>query len=75
MRATVVLALAVLALAGCGGGSARPAAPGGSTLATTWRDPDGDGFLSPGPGEPLRDRVELARGRPRPPAPWRPSRS
>jgi 3',5'-cyclic AMP phosphodiesterase CpdA len=59
MRATVVLALAVLALAGCGGGSSRPAAPGGSTLATTWRDPDGDGFLTPAPGEPLRNRVEL----------------
>jgi len=59
MRATVVIALAVVALASCGGGSSRPAAPDGSTLATTWRDPDGDGFLAPAPGEPLRDRVEL----------------
>jgi 3',5'-cyclic AMP phosphodiesterase CpdA len=60
MRATVVLALAVLVLTSCGGASPRPAAPGGSTLAATWRDPDGDGFLSRAPGEPLRDRVELS---------------
>ena len=59
MRATVVIALAVVALASCGGGSSRPAAPDGSSLATTWGDPDGDGFLAPAPGEPLRDRVEL----------------
>jgi 3',5'-cyclic AMP phosphodiesterase CpdA len=60
MRA-VVLALVVLAVTGCGGGGSRPAAGGGSTLATTWRDPDGDGFMTGGAGEPLRDRVELAR--------------
>jgi 3',5'-cyclic AMP phosphodiesterase CpdA len=60
MRATVVLALVVLAVAGCGGGSAQPPAPAGSTLAATWRDPDGDGFLTRGPGEALRDRAELA---------------
>jgi 3',5'-cyclic AMP phosphodiesterase CpdA len=58
MRAPVVLALVVLAVAGCGG--AQPPAPAGSTLAATWRDPDGDGFLTRGPGEALRDRTELA---------------
>jgi Calcineurin-like phosphoesterase len=60
MRAAVVLALVVLTVAACGGGSSRPSAPGGSTLAATWRDPDGDGFLSPAPGEPLRERAALA---------------
>ncbi len=61
MRRALVL-VALVALAGCGGGDATsPAARDGSTLHATWRDPDGDGFLSPGPGEPLRDRTELAR--------------
>jgi Calcineurin-like phosphoesterase len=60
MRRALVL-VALVALAGCGGGgAASPAARDGSTLHATWRDPDGDGFLSRGPGEPLRDRTELA---------------
>ena len=61
MRAAALLAFVVLAVTSCGGESAQPAAPGGSTLAATWRDPDGDGFLTRWPGEPLRDRAELAR--------------
>jgi 3',5'-cyclic AMP phosphodiesterase CpdA len=60
MRRALVLAL--VALAGCGGGSHAPGAPDGSTLQATWRDPDGDGFLSRGSAEPLRDRTDLARG-------------
>jgi 3',5'-cyclic AMP phosphodiesterase CpdA len=59
----LVLALA-LALAfvvsGCGsGGPARPQVRD-STVAATWTDPDGNGFLARGAGEPLRDRRDLA---------------
>jgi 3',5'-cyclic AMP phosphodiesterase CpdA len=55
-----LLVLALVALAGCGSGPAAPVARDGSTLAATWRDPDGDGFLARAPGEPLRDRTDLA---------------
>ena len=49
-----------LLVAGCGGGGTPPADAGtGSTLASTWGDPIGDGRLRPGPGEVLMDRVEL----------------
>jgi 3',5'-cyclic AMP phosphodiesterase CpdA len=64
MRAALALCLAATALApaACAGGvrdAAKPAADG-STLRSTWRDPDGDGLLSPAPGEPLRDRPALS---------------
>jgi 3',5'-cyclic AMP phosphodiesterase CpdA len=59
MRALVAIAALVL-LAGCGTtGPQQPASS--STLEATWRDPDGDGFLQRGPGEPLRDRNDLAQ--------------
>ena len=52
---------AALVLAACGD-DARPApAGGGSTLQSTLVDPDGDGFLEPGPGEPLTDRGDAVR--------------
>jgi 3',5'-cyclic AMP phosphodiesterase CpdA len=54
---------AALLLAGCGVGGATAAADG-STLRSTWGDPRGDGTLTPGPGEPLVDRTELAPARP-----------
>jgi hypothetical protein len=61
----VALALGLLALAGCGGDAPSPRAGATSTLHATWTDRDGDGFLAPGAGEPLRDRADLApRARP-----------
>jgi 3',5'-cyclic AMP phosphodiesterase CpdA len=60
MRALALCFALALLLAGCG--SSKPAGPSSSsTLQTTWRDPDGDGFLQRGAGEPLRDRTDLAR--------------
>ena len=52
--------LVALALAACGDGEAarRPAS---STLEATLVDPDGDGALARGPGEPLIDRGPAAR--------------
>ncbi|HET7758715.1 MAG TPA: metallophosphoesterase [Gaiellaceae bacterium] len=54
MGRTVLALLAVLVLAGCGGG-----APG-STLHATFRDRNGDGVLERSGGEPFVDRTELA---------------
>jgi 3',5'-cyclic AMP phosphodiesterase CpdA len=67
MMRRLLTALAALALlAGCGGTDPgrSGSAPGGSTLRSTLVDPDGDGFLQRGPGEPLRTRTELPLGRP-----------
>jgi 3',5'-cyclic AMP phosphodiesterase CpdA len=62
VRRILALGLLLAVMAGCGGDRARgPQAVAGSTLTATWGDPDGDGTLQQGPGEPLRDRTELAR--------------
>jgi len=62
-RVAVVLA-AVVALAAValliGRADEGATTPGGSTLDRTLADPDGNGELEPGPGEPLLDRTELA---------------
>lgn len=54
-------ALGGLGLAACGAApeTATPAADG-STLASTWADPSGDGQLQVGPGETLVTREELS---------------
>jgi 3',5'-cyclic AMP phosphodiesterase CpdA len=56
-----VLALAALTLAACGGDRPAAAPTAGSTLTSTLVDPDGDGFLDSGPGEPLKDRGKPAK--------------
>jgi hypothetical protein len=53
-----MLAGAVLLTTGCGGGSA---ADTGSTLTSTWADPNGTGTLSRARGESLIARTELGR--------------
>jgi len=53
-----MLAATALIAAGCGNNARRPDADG-STLRTTYQDPDGSGVLTPGRGEPLRPRTEL----------------
>jgi len=54
-------AIAVVLLTGCGGAARTAGRPdsSGSTLRSTYADTDGDGRLSPAPGEPLRDRTQL----------------
>ncbi|HEY5318922.1 MAG TPA: hypothetical protein VIJ20_13115, partial [Solirubrobacteraceae bacterium] len=62
-RAALGEALAgAVVLGGCGlggGSGGRAAARSGSTLASTWGDPVGDGELRVLPGEALLDRTEL----------------
>ncbi|MEA2295173.1 MAG: hypothetical protein QOE86_2812, partial [Solirubrobacteraceae bacterium] len=69
MRARGAVALAAAAaaaaLAACGSdrageGATGPAVPGRSTVVRTLADPDGDGALQAAPGEPLRDRTDVA---------------
>jgi Calcineurin-like phosphoesterase len=61
MMRAAALALAALALAGCGSEGAASAPPPASTLEATLADRDGDGFLEPAAGEPLRDRGAAVR--------------
>ncbi len=57
-RCLIALLVAALTVAGCGSAERLPDR-GGSTLRTTYADPDGDGVLAVAPGEPLRDRTLL----------------
>jgi 3',5'-cyclic AMP phosphodiesterase CpdA len=62
-REALLAGAAALLAASCASG--RPTSrPGGSTLASTWGDPDGTGVLRAMPGESLVPRTELG-----PPAP------
>ena len=57
VAATILVALGVALVSAGDDPVATPET--GSTLDGTWVDPDGDGALERGPGEPLRDRVDL----------------
>jgi hypothetical protein len=57
-RAALIL---LLGLAACGDAERTAAPTPGSTLQHTLVDRDGDGFLEPGPAEPLVDRGPRAR--------------
>jgi len=54
-----LLAGTAVIAAGCGTSSPLRPDPDGSTLRTTYQDPEGTGFLTPARGEPLRPRTEL----------------
>ena len=62
MRRALIL-LAVVGIASCGGDRPAAAPTAGSTLTSTLVDPDGDGFLDSGPGEPLQDRGQAREAR------------
>ena len=59
-RLLILLALAVLC--GCGSGASGAAPPPASTLRAALVDPDGDGALARGPGEPLGARTDVGGG-------------
>jgi 3',5'-cyclic AMP phosphodiesterase CpdA len=68
MRAIAFALTLAFVLTGCGGGTPARPQDSDSTVAATWTDPDGDGFLARGAGEPLRNRRDLT-------APARPGRT
>jgi hypothetical protein len=59
----ILLLLAALALAACGGSGQPPGCPG-STLRCTLADPQDIGVLAPAAGEPLVSRTDLAPAAP-----------
>jgi 3',5'-cyclic AMP phosphodiesterase CpdA len=68
MRAIAFALTLAFVLTGCGGGTPARPQDSDSTVAATWTDPDGDGFLARGAGEPLRNLRDLT-------APARPGRT